>query len=591
MLDADPAHPDALHLLGLLAQQSGDAEEARRLIGRAIEHRPEAGIFHFNLGVVQQSSGLLEEAAASYRSAMIWAPGHVDAYNNLGVVLQGLGRQQEAASAYEDALRLDPSRFDVWFGLAAALQVQDRLQDAEAAYRQALQLRPADARCLSNLGTVLRKLGQSESAEECYRNAIAAEPQLVDAHHNLGNVLRDQCRYEEALAAYQAAIDTGAASTDVFTHRGNVLQDVGRMEEAVASYQRALELDSLSTEAWFNLGTALQSSGHPEEAIRSYERALELDPKHADAHFGLAMPLLRRGEFDRGWPEYEWRWKSTVPGRELRDIPRPDWQGDALEGRVIFIEAEQGLGDAMHFVRYVPLVEQKGGRVILECRPELRRLFEHSFPTVQVASEGDTVTDFDVRAQLMSLPRIFGTRVETIPNSVPYLQPDPMLAQEWRPRIKGNRLKVGLVWATNTPEVPSRERLLPPPLLAELGDVAGVRFYSLQVGQAAANRPALDLMDLAPDLSDFAETAAAVSLLDLVISVDTSVAHLAGALARPVWIVLPAVAEWRWLENRSDSPWYPTARLFRQSVFGDWASVIADIRRALHSIVGASGGS
>lgn len=620
ILEYEPAHADALHLLGLLAHQVGQHEPARQLVAAAVAVKPEVAVFHNTLGNVWRALGELDAAVAGYRRALALQPDLAEAHNNLGVVLRQLGQATEAEQCYRRAIALRPDYAEALGNLGNVLLEQGRREEAEGCYRRVLALRPDAAETHNSLGNVLHESGQLTEAEQCYRRAITLRPDYAEAYNSLGNVLHDQGQLEEAEQRYRQALAHQPDLSEAYNNLGNVLRLQGRLAEAETALRQAITLKPDFAEAYNNLGVtlldqwrlpeaaaacrqaaqlmptlaaahnnlgvALKEQGALSEAVVCYEQALALQPDYPEAHVSLAFAHLLRGDYARGLAEYEWRWRCLdfVPRR--RGFVQPLWDGQPLAGRTLLLHAEQGLGDTIQFLRYVPLAAARGGQVILECYPELLRLLGPGYGgAAAVIGRGQSLPPFDVHAPLMSLPCLFGTRLETVPNELPYLAPDPALTARWAERLAGlGRPRVGLVWATNRLSKTARCRSLAPAALAPLAGAADVRFVGLQKGEAAeatAAPPGLDLLNIGPELDDFADTAAVLAHLDLLISVDTSVAHLAGALGRPVWVLLPFSPDWRWLLDREDSPWYPTARLFRQPRLGDWTSVIARVAAAL----------
>jgi tetratricopeptide (TPR) repeat protein len=365
---------------------------------------------------------------------------------------------------------------------------------------------------------------------------------------------------------------------------GNALQEQGRLEEAEQCYRTAIRLKPRLGEAHYNLGNAARAGGRLAEARAGYERTIALEPRHAKAHWNRSLLLLAAGEFEEGWEEFEWRWRK--PDTPPRQFPQPLWDGSRLEGRGILLHAEQGLGDTIQFIRYAKLVEQAGGKVCFECPRQLAPLLESVEGIDILVEAGSALLGFDVHAPLASLPRLFGTTAARIPAGVPYLRVGEAFAEKWRRRLEGTGgPRIGLVWAGNPQHPEDRLRSLRLEAFEPLAATQGVSWYSLQFGasasQAAHPPGGMNLVDLGPETEDFRDAAAAIQQLDLVISVDTAMAHLAGALARPVWVLLGYVPDWRWLLDRSDSPWYPSMRLFRQPRPGDWEAVIEAVADAL----------
>jgi len=564
ILAVDPRHADALHLLGVVAHQAGQNDVAVELI----------------------------------RQAIALKPNYPDACNNLGNALSEKSRLDEAIAAFRQAIALQPNYPEAYSNLGNALRNQGQMEEAIASYHQAIALRPDYSEAYSNLGNALRDQGKLDEAITAYRQAGAFDPNLAGAHYNLGNALRDRGKMGEAIASYRRAIALRPNYSEAYSNLGNALRDEGELEEAIVSYRQAIAVKPQYAEAHCNLGNALREKSQLEEASAACRQAIALKPNLPDAHYSLAHALLVQGDFLRGWEEYEWRWKLKDAASRQRNLTQPRWDGGPLEGRTLLLYAEQGFGDAIQFIRYLPRVAQGGGDLILECPPELQRLFQRMAPGFLVLARGQTLPAFDVHCPLLSLPRVFSADLGNIPQTVPYLYADAAEAAIWRERLSGlgtfiyrsgPDLKVGLVWAGNPAHKNDRNRSLKPANLAPLAEVPGVQFLSLQKGDTAAETETpplgMKLVDVAEELKDFADTAALLANLDLVIAVDTAVVHLAGAMGKPVWTLLPFAPDWRWLLDRPDSPWYPTMRLFRQPAIGDWDSVMAGVREHLQLLV------
>ena len=429
------------------------------------------------------------------------------------------------------------------------------------------------------------QIGEPDKAARLCRKVLAVQPDNAFAH-NLHAVLAHQAgNTMEAVTRLEQAIRLNAGVPDFHFNLGVALQALERHADAAAAYRRALALAPQHVGALTNLGRALQKQAQPQEAVACFERALTLKPDLPEAHWGLATQRLLLGDFTRGWEEYEHRW--TLPENQglRREFAAPRWDGGDIAGRTILLHAEQGIGDTLQFVRYAPLLARRGAHVIVLCQPPLKRLLME-MDDVSVIADGEPLPEFDLQLPLMSLPRRFGTALATIPADVPYLRADPVDVRTWSKKLDGkNHFKIGLVWAGNRRHLNDHNRSCTLEALAPLADVSGIRLYSLQKGEATAGiRSAsanMELVDLNDELVDFADTAAVITCLDLVITVDTAVAHLAGALARPAWLLLPFAPDWRWMLAREDSPWYPSLRLFRQNQAGDWDSVLTAVIHAL----------
>ena len=423
-------------------------------------------------------------------------------------------------------------------------------------------------------------------------------PEYAEAHSNRGNALHELKRFGEALASYDRALALRPDFSEAHSNRGNALQELRRFEEAVASYDRALALRGDLAEAHSNRGNALKELARFDEALASYEAALAVRPDFADAHFNEAMCRLLIGDLYRGWEKSEWRWETEQIRNGKRDLSQPLWLGsEEIAGKTILLHAEQGLGDTIQFGRYAPLVAARGARVILEVQRPLHGLMSTLSSTVHVASSGDPLPDFDFHCPLLSLPLAFATRLDTIPSATRYLSARDEQTRAWRERLgRHDKPRIGLAWAGNPrKELPGANRIdgqrsIALDRLAPLFEVTACEFFSLQKGGEAVRQlrdSALrhQVTDLTDDLHDFSDTAALIENLDLVISVDTSVAHLAGALGKPFWLLNRYNTCWRWLLDREDSPWYPTARLFRQDTTREWEPVIRRVAVALQDRV------
>lgn len=445
-------------------------------------------------------------------------------------------------------------------------------------YLRLLSRLPDCAEIHNNLGLAQQDQGDPEGAKQSYRRALELKPGLADAHNNLGALLVSRGRHEEAEPCFRRALELNAAYLPAYVNLGSCLQVLERPEEAVELYRRAIGLDPGCLEARINLGTAYQDLMRPELAIETYRELLRIAPEHPEGHWNLALSLLSVGEFERGWREYQWRLVDT-PDR----YAPPRWEGEPLEGRTILLVCEQGLGDTLQFVRYAPLVAKRGGRVLLECQiPSLKPLLSRVPGVAAVFSRGEELPRFDCQARLLSLPHLFGTTLDNMPDCFPYLAAEPRRAELWRRKLAaGAPFKVGLVWRGGP--LP-RNRACPFPELAPLAAVPGVSFYSLQLGEAP-QPGVLDAFDLAPQIRDFGDSAAILANLDLLISVDTAAAHLAGGMGVPTWLLLPYSCDWRWFREPEGSPWYPRLRIFRQRRPGDWAEVAWRVRDALAGLL------
>jgi len=498
------------------------------------------------------------------------------------------GRLAEAETLLRRILEAQPSLPEAEHLLGLVAHQNGKLSEAIDHVRRASELAPQVALFHANLGEMLRLAGRPRLAVEAARRALALDPGMGMAHSNLGVALYELKDYEGAMLAHRAAVAAEPDFAEAHSNLGNALHGLRRYDEAIAAYRQALELKPDFADALANLGTTLHHSGAFDEGIATLRHAIALASQHANAHSGLGILLLMRGDLGEGWDEYEWRLRSSE--RTGPRFPERPWQGESLAGKHIYVQAEQGFGDTLQFARYIPLLAARASRVTLRVHQQIVTLLRESLPGITVLGDRGDPLPFDCDTAFLSLPRLFRTRLETIPADTPYLRVPPEAARQWRTRLAAMAgLKIGLVWAGNPEHSNDARRSLDLALLGLLLAVPGTSFASLQVGQRAADlkkqkRGKKTIDDLSPQLPDFEATAGAVAALDLVITVDTSVAHLAGGLGKPVWVLLPWVTDWRWMLEREDNPWYPTMRLFRQTQGEDWAVIIARMARELAAV-------
>jgi tetratricopeptide (TPR) repeat protein len=610
VLEVQPRHFDALNLLGVLAGQTGDPKRAVTLFDRAIQSQPDQAAPHCNRGLALQELKEWTAALASFDAAIARQPDHAIAHYNRGNVLRELGEPQAALASYERALALHPQFPQAHYNRGVVLQSLGQLDAALSAYARALELAPDYVDALYNSGIIHNDCARFESAVASFDAALARRPDQPRAHLNRGVALARLGRFEAALASYDRAIASSANYAAAHSNRGDVLAELGRYDEAVDACRRALALEPDFADAHYNLAVALHALDRLEEAHASYTRtidlrpdhiqaytnrgnvlrslrqldaafasfdaALALDPQLAEAYFNRATTRLLAGDFARGWEEYEWRWQVTTGHNptERRQFAQPLWLGDAaLAGRTILLHGEQGLGDIIQFSRYVERVRELGATVILEVRAPVAGLLD-GLGAAQIVTAGSELPDFDCHCPLMSLPLAFKTEFATIPWSGPYLHADPQRVEQWRARLGNPGKRIGLVWSGNALNPNNAWRSVPlDALLRHLPP--GFHYYSLATELSAADRATVEATPYMTALAaDFVDTAAICEALDLVISIDTSIAHLSGALGHPTWLLLAHSPDWRWLLDRDDSPWYPSMRLYRQPSRGDWQRVL-----------------
>ncbi len=626
ILRQESQHPDALNLLGVIAQQRGQYDAAVQLIRAAIQQHPAAADYHNNLANTFRLQGNPSAAVASYREAIELDRDHVDALHSLANLLAEQNQFAEAEACFQRVLAMQPGFGDAWYNFGNAKWQAGNLQAAIACYRRAIKLNAGRAEFHFNLARGLQDSGALAEAAAVFREVLALTPQDAEAHHHLGVVLQEQDDFRRAAEAFRRALtlqpnfpealcnlasnlqhDEDFASAESLLRKAIALNPAlaeahsnlggnfwrqGNLSGAIDACRRAIDLNPNLPEAHSNLGHALSDDGDLDEAMRSYHRALALKPDTPKFLHYIGLVHLLRGEFSTGWPLYENRWQTKALAKAQRNFAQPLWRGEPLNGSRILLHAEQGLGDTLQFVRYVPLVAERGARVVLEVPAELRSVLTGVSGVAEIVTRGQSLPDFDWHCPLLSLPLAFHTDLNTIPANIPYLHANPDAARTHSQHLARIGLRVGLVWAGNAIHTRDPQRSIALAQLVSLTEIAGIHLYSLQKGPAASQLqelpPSIDITDCGSELTDFADTATLLSSLDLLISVDTATAHLAGALGKPVWILLTHTPDWRWLLDRTDSPWYPTARLFRQPVPGDWSSVIVQVAGELQHLVNRS---
>ncbi len=566
LLQRWPRHFEALHLLGIIALQAGRPAQASELIGKALAVKPDSA----------------------------------DAHCNLGIALDGLGRPADALASYDKAIALDPAYDAAYVNRSVPLMALERFAEALASCDRAVTLNPASAEAHNNRGLALKGLKRRVEALQSWDEAIALKSDFADAYSNRGIVLNELKRHAEALASCDKAISLKPDFANAHNNRGNALYNLQRPSEALESYDKVLALRPDFADAHCNRGIAFADLGRLADAAVSCDRAIALKPDNAEAYFNKSCAALLSGDFERGWQLYEWR-KKTKNSPATRSFAEPVWTGaEDLFGKTLFVHWEQGLGDTLQFCRYARLAEARGATVVLSVQDALVRLLRTLSPTVTVIGGDARPAQFDYHSALLSLPLAFGTVEQSIPAEAPYLSTDPDRARFWKERLGDHGFKVGIAWQTGVRSDTSADmaRSFPLNRFEALSKIPNVRLISLQKNDGVEQLDRMpagmkvetlgEAYDKGPD--GFVDTAAIVANLDLVITADTAIAHLAGALGRPTWVVLKHVSDWRWLLDRSDSPWYPTVRLFRQPAHRDWAGAFSEMEAALSELCAAARG-
>jgi tetratricopeptide (TPR) repeat protein len=527
------------------------------------------------------------EALASYRRAIDLKPRYTAAHCNRGVVLLALGRPDEALSGFRQAIEIDPNDAIAHYNCAVAQQTLNQSDEALDSYSKAIELKPNYAEAQFSRARLHEESAHWLDALRDYDHALALRPDLTQAHFHRGNVLVQLKRWEDALASYDLAVSCDPENVVAHLHRGNVLRELRRWDGALESYNRAIALKPDQVDAYFNRGVLFEQRKQFPQALASFELAIAIRPDFAPAQYNRALVLLQTGDFDGGFSNYEWRWKNRETSFDPANYRglAPIWSGrESLDKKSILVFSEQGLGDTLQFCRYIKLLAGHGAQVAFEVQPPLVDLLAHIEGASAVIPRGGVIPNCDFKCPLLSLPLAFKTTLDTIPSERKYLHVDAVTVAQWHARLgPRTRPRIGLVWSGNGLYPNDRQRSMSLATLVEYLP-REFEYFCLQRDIRAPDRATLAANPFIADYSpDFMNTAALCECMDLVISVCTSVAHLAGALGRPLWVLLAYNADWRWLEDRDDSPWYPSARLYRQAAIGDWNGVAArvaeDLRR------------
>lgn len=571
ILHNNPRHSDALHLLGVLAKQNRHYEDAFNFINQAIALNPQAAEYYNSLGAVYQAISKNEKAVHLYILAIQLKDDYIDAYTNL--------------------IRLMPDTVDARFNLGLLLQRQGKITEAMEQYSAITILQPSHAKALNNLGCAFKDLGQYKEAVANLKQAIRVQPDYIDAHYNLGLALQENSMFKEAIGSFERTLVLNSRHVEAHLSVGHVLQKMGFPEKAMPHYQHAVKIDQSNSRAYYNWASALHELGKDNEAIVKYTDSIRCDSSNVEAHVNMALLLLANGRYTEGWKEYEWRFQRTdwqSVNFYYPEIPR--WDGSTVRDKTILAVAEQGFGDTLQFCRYLHLIKTRCRQLVVEVQPELYPLMA-AMPEVDEAlfKGGVHPEGIDYVVHLMSLPGIFGTLTTSVPSTIPYIKPPEEELAAWEKRIPQNGLRIGITWSGNPKHPENEERSCPLHYFAGLTGIPSVQLYSFQKGEAAEQlrnqRGGINIIDLGPDLIDFADTAAAVTYMDLIISVDTALVHLAGAMNKQVWTIRHHVPYWVWGTHGDSCPWYPSMRIFRQQKPGDWKEVFQKVIDSLKNIV------
>ena len=591
-LEADPSNPHALFLAGVAQAHAGRLDLSCQLLGRCLATQPGHAEAAQALGGALLSSGKTREAAIALERAQVLNPKVATIAYYLGAAYHALGKTDQAIQSYRRATKLRPDYADAHNNLGNLLKAQNRIGEAAEAYRAAIAAQPVHKQAWYNLGITLQLQKDYPGAEKAYRTAVELDPANPNAENNLGLVLRSLGKHAEAILCFQRAIELRSDYSRAMVNLAITLQDANRTDEAIAHLKRAIQLDPADYRAHCNLGNAFVALNDLDHALEAYEEALKLNDELSDVRYNIALVHLLQGDYEKGWEGYDARLESDRHQAALT-FEEPRWRkGQPLAGKRILIHAEQGIGDTLQFLRYVPLLVERGAIPVLLVQSPLKALVEAQPNSPEVVDSSAGLPPVDLQCPLLSLPHEFSTRLETIPSHHPTLVAPAEKLALWRKVFsRAPGLKVGLVWAGNPKHQYDHNRSIPLRLFTTLVEGVNAHFFSLQLdlreGEAATLASVGTITSLAPQIHDFTDTASIVAALDLVITVDTSVAHLGGALGVPTWVLVGYAPDWRWLLGRDDSPWYPSVRLFRQTKVADWQGVIDRVKEGLIQLSGS----
>ena len=586
-------YPDAFvvwNILGAANKGLGKTVEASEAFKKATELNPTYADGHSNLGVTLQEQGKLEEAIEAYTKALSLKPDYADAHYNMGGALQEHGKLDEAVEAFNKALTIKPEYAEAYNNMGVTLKEQGKLDEAMASFNKALAIKSDYAEAYNNMGTVLKDQGKLEKAIASYNKALSLKPDYAKAYNNMGVTLQEQGKLDEAIEAYKMALAIKSEYAEAYNNMGTVLKDQGKLDEAIEAYKMALAIEPDYAEAYNNMGSAFQDQGKLEKAIASFNKALSLKPDNAETYTNMGLTYLCKGSLEEGFKFNEYRFKKQkVPTRAPRE--KLHWNGsEPIKGKEFLVYEEQGLGDIIQFCRYLPTLVKQGAKVTFKVTQKLHAILQTMDSGVTLSTTDADEGQIDFEAPLMSLPHLFKTHLKTIPSMNPYLYANHGRTKTWGERLHTDRFKIGICWQGSKSKI-DIGRSFPLSLFEGISKAPNVELISLHKGEGEHQIKdiSFDLTTLGADFDAdqdaFLDTAAVMMNCDLIITSDTAIAHLAGALGCQTWVALKHVPDWRWMLDRSDSPWYPTMTLYRQKNPGDWACVFEAINRNLRILI------
>jgi tetratricopeptide (TPR) repeat protein len=598
ILKVKPDNTEAVKLLGIVYSQLENYDLAIQYLTRSLSLDPPTAVTYLSLGNAYVAKGSPDNAINALQKALEINPAMVEAHQYIADVFKIQKRFDEAAYHYAKAIGLNPGDVVFYNGLGQISLEKRNFDEAFDCFQKALQIDSDNGEANAGLGFILYERRQFDEAISCLEKALHQNPDNAHTYNMLGCVYREKGSADQAFACFREALQINQNLSEVWNNLGLAFRDKVLLDEAVYHYKKALQINPYFVDAHNNLGVVLQNKGYYKEALASYQKAIELDPGDTGAHFSKAFLLLASGNFSLGWEEYEWKWGKSIFVSQLHYLAKPVWEGSSLRGRTLLVYAEQGVGDQIMFASCLPDIISEADFCFVECEERLAPLFARSFEKIRVLNpinEGEPypfdISSIDMKIAIGSLPKILRPNLQSFPSRKSYLDPDRLKVNIWRERFSelGDGLKIGISWVGGTEPFIIATRSIPLKSFSILFSIPGVHFINLQYGdcstelQEIRQRQGLQIhswrdADALKDLDNFA---AQISALDLVISVDNSTVHMAGAIGVPIWTLLPYDCDWRWMREFEDTPWYETMRLFRQRSLGDWDSVLERVYTAL----------
>jgi tetratricopeptide (TPR) repeat protein len=590
---AQPKHLPALNLLAVVLARLGRNSEALNIYDRALTLSPDSAESWYGHGMILLAMGRPDDAIASFSRLLALKPDFTQVHLLQAKLLCDTGRYEAALQAIGKLLAIAPGLAEAWLGRSNILFEAHRYEESLLAAEKAIALKPSLVEAWHGRGNALNELRRHDEALASYEKALALNPNSGWAWYGRGNVLNELKRFDDALIAYDKALTFDPNFSQAWVGRGNVLNTLKRLDAALAAFVRALALQANLAEAWLGRGNVLLELNRIDDALACYDRAIAIKSDFATAYFNRGRGRLLVGRYSEGWQDYEWRWEARDFLSKRPDLKIPHWQGESLRGRHLLVYSEQGLGDTIQFVRCLPLLLQRECEITFLTSQKLVRLVRHSIPSLHVVESVQGFEGIDVQVALMSVAHFFKIDLSSVPDRVPYLNAEAKLEKAWQARIGGHGFKIGIAWQGNPIGAIDAGRSIPLKEFVRLSKIPKVRLISLQknvgLDQLVDLPEGVNIETLGEDFDSgpdaFIDTAAVMNNLDLIITCDTSIAHLAGALGRPAWVALRHVPDWRWMIDRDDTPWYPTMRLFRQNERDDWSSVFLKIESSLRQLL------